>query len=156
MGEIDTWMGLALEEARAAAAAGEVPVGAVVVRDGVVLASAHNRTEELADPSAHAEVLALRTAGGKAGNWRLEGTTLVVTLEPCPMCVGAIILARVDRLVYGARDPRCGACGSAIALPPPGIAPHLREVRSGARATECAELLRGFFRALREGVNDRA
>lgn len=146
---IDSWMAAALEEARAAAAAGEVPVGAVVAGPQGILARAHNRTEELADPAGHAEILALREAARCRGDWRLDGVTLVVTLEPCPMCLGAILLARVERLVYGATDPRFGACGSALELPPPAVAPHLREIRRGVRAAECGELLRGFFRQRR-------
>ena len=142
-------MVLALEEARAAAAAGEVPVGAIVLRDGIVLGSGRNTTEAADDPSGHAEVNALREAGRMQGDWRLEGTTLVVTLEPCAMCVGAIALARVERIIYGARDPRLGACGSALDLVSTAIAPHLRRVESGVREEECADLLREFFQALR-------
>jgi tRNA(adenine34) deaminase len=142
-------MGLALEEARAAAAAGEVPVGAILLRDGDVLGKGRNTTEDADDPSGHAEINALREAARIEGDWRLEGTTLVVTLEPCTMCIGAIALARVERLVYGARDPRLGACGSILDLTSAGIAPHLREVVGGIREMECGDLLRDFFRALR-------
>lgn len=150
MSDIDTWMDLALEEARLAASEGEVPVGAVVVCDGAVIARAHNLTEQADDPTAHAEVLALREAARCRGDWRLDGCTLVVTLEPCPMCVGALILARIDRLVYGARDPRYGACGSALQLPATALTPHLREVRHSHRADECSDVLRDFFRRLRQ------
>jgi tRNA(adenine34) deaminase len=142
-------MDLAIEEARAAAAVGEVPVGAVVLRDGVVLGKGRNTTEEADDPSGHAEVNALRAAGRAQGDWRLEGTTLVVTLEPCAMCIGAIALARVERLIYGAGDPRLGACGSVLDLTGTAIAPHLLDVEGGVREAECGELLREFFRALR-------
>ena len=142
-------MDLAIEEARAAASAGEVPVGAIVLRDGVVLGKGRNTTEATDDPSGHAEVNALRAAAQVDGDWRLEGTTLVVTLEPCTMCVGAIALARVEHLIYGARDPRLGACGSIHDLTGSGIAPHLREVRGGVRETECREILQEFFRSLR-------
>ncbi len=147
---VERWMAAALEQARAAAGEGEVPVGAVVVREGRIVARAHNRTEGLADPAAHAEILALREAARAAGDWRLEGTSLVVTLEPCPMCLGAIILARVDRLVFGAADPRYGACGSAVDLTDPALAPHLREIRRGVCAQECGRLLRDFFQQRRD------
>lgn len=144
-------MDLALEEAHAAAAAGEVPVGAVLVRDGEVLGRGHNTTEADADPTAHAEVNALRAAARRVGDWRLEETTLVVTLEPCPMCAGALALARVARLVFGAPDPRLGAFGSVVDLSGRQASPHLLEVRGGVRAEECGELLQGFFRSLRDG-----
>lgn len=147
--QFDVWMDAAVEEAQAAARRGEVPVGAVVILDGEIVARAGNRTEADADPAAHAEIIALRQAGNAAGDWRLEGATLVVTLEPCRMCIGAIANARVERLVYGARDPRLGACGSSVALPAPEHAPHLREVRHAIRP-ECGDLLRDFFRARRE------
>lgn len=150
MSDVDTWMDLALQEARAAADQGEVPVGAVLIRHGEVLARAHNLTEQAVDPTAHAEMLALRAAAETLGDWRLDDTTLVVTLEPCPMCVGAIVLARVERLVYGARDPRYGACGSALELPPTALTPHLREIRHAHRADECGAVLQDFFRGLRQ------
>lgn len=145
----DAWMDLALAEARSAAAEGEVPVGAVLILDGEVVGRGHNRTEQLDDPAAHAEILALREAGAALGDWRLERSTLVVTLEPCPMCIGAIQLARVERLVYGAADPRMGACGSAVDLRTEPVAHHLIETVSGVREEECGEVLREFFRALR-------
>lgn len=149
LNEHDEWMLLALAEARAAEAEGEVPVGAIVVHEGRVVGRGHNRTEQLDDPAAHAEILALRQAGAALGDWRLEGATLVVTLEPCPMCVGAIIWARICTLVYGAADPRYGACGSAVDLTAPSLAPHLIERVPGVREHECGELLREFFRGLR-------
>ncbi len=148
--DIDAWMRLAIVQANEAEEEGEVPVGAVVLRGGELIAVGHNRTEQLDDPSAHAEILALREAGRIAGDWRLDGSTLVVTLEPCSMCLGAIILARVECLVYGARDPRLGACGSAIQLPDPALAPHLREVHHATHDDECGEILRAFFRKLRD------
>lgn len=150
MNRHEEWMELALAEARAAEDEGEVPVGAIVVFDGRVVGRGHNRTEQLDDPSAHAEILALREAGATIGDWRLEGATLVATLEPCPMCVGAMILGRVARLVYGAADPRYGACGSALDLTGPQLAPHLLDTVSGVREHECGEMLRRFFRALRQ------
>ena len=149
MTDAESWMDLAIEEARAAASAGEVPVGAIVLRDGVVLGKGRNTTEDADDPSGHAEVNALRVAAQVDGDWRIEGTTLVVTLEPCTMCIGAIALARVEHLIYGARDPRLGACGSILDLTNAGIAPHLREVEGGIREAECREILQEFFRSLR-------
>ena len=148
--QLDSLMQQALAEARAAEQLDEVPVGAVVWHDGRVIGRGHNLTESRDDPCAHAEVLALRAAGETLGDWRLEGATLVVTLEPCPMCIGAIILARIERLVYGAADPRYGACGSRVDLATPELAPHLLQIEAGCRADECGELLRGFFRKLRQ------
>jgi len=147
--DAESWMDLAIAEARTAAAIGEVPVGAIVLRDGIVLGKGHNTTEEADDPSGHAEVNALRAAAQVDGDWRLEGTTLVVTLEPCTMCIGAIALARVEHLIYGARDPRLGACGSILDLTDARVAPHLREVEGGVREAECKKVLQEFFRALR-------
>ena len=140
----------AIEQARAARVAGEVPVGAVIVRDGEVIAAAHNTTRSDADPTAHAEVLAMREAGRRTGDWRLEGCALIVTLEPCPMCMGAIILARIPLLVYGAPDPRYGACGSAIDLTVRALAPHLEDVRAGVEEATCGALLREFFQGRRQ------
>lgn len=149
MSDDATWMELALRQAREAAAAGEVPVGAVVVLEGEVIGRGHNTTEGDDDPSAHAEINALRRAGRQLGDWRLEETTLVVTLEPCAMCIGAIALARVARLVWGAPDPRLGACGSALDLTTMGITHHLRRVDGNVQAEACGELLREFFEGLR-------
>ncbi len=144
-----SWMAVALQEAKIAGAAGEVPVGAVVVLDGKIVGSGHNTTEDSDDPSGHAEINALRAAGKAFGDWRLEQSTLVVTLEPCAMCMGAIALARVERVVYGASDGRLGACGSAVNLFDPSIAPHLKSVEGGVMADECSAILKEFFRALR-------
>ncbi|WP_407320748.1 nucleoside deaminase [Isoptericola halotolerans] len=139
-------MGVALGEARQAAAADDVPVGAVVVGpDGRVLGSGRNRREETADPIAHAEVLALREAAAARGGWRLDGCTLVVTLEPCVMCAGALVAARVDRLVLGAWDPKAGATGSVWDMVRDQRALHEVEVVAGVRADECAGVLRAFF-----------
>ncbi len=149
--QLDAWMQLAVEQAEEAAADGEVPVGAIVVAQGEVVGRGRNRTEALDDPSAHAEIVALREAGQATGDWRLEEATMVVTLEPCPMCIGAIIQARVSRLVYGAADPRYGACGSALALPPIELTPHLLEIRHATHAETCGRLLRDFFQRLRAG-----
>lgn len=143
------WMGRALELAGRAEAAGEVPVGAVVVRDGEVLGEGWNRPIGDTDPTAHAEIVALRAAAGSAGNYRLPGSTLYVTLEPCPMCVGAMVHARVARLVFGASDPRTGAAGGAMDLVSHPSHNHRIQVTGGVLAARCAEHLRAFFRARR-------
>ena len=149
-GQYDALMGEALAQARAAGAAGDVPVGAVVARDGRVVAAAHNRRIIDADPTAHAELLAIRAAAAAVGDWRLTGCELVVTLEPCCMCAGAIVLARLDRLVYGAADPKAGAVETLYRLCDDERLNHRVEVVSGVRAEECAELLSSFFRAQRD------
>lgn len=138
-------MGIALEEARRAAEVGEVPVGAVVVVGGEVVARAHNHREADHDPSAHAELLAVREACAAAGTWRLPDATVVVTLEPCPMCAGAMVQARVARVVFGAPDPKAGACGSLYHLGADPRLPHEFDVVHGVRAEECGALLRDFF-----------
>jgi tRNA(adenine34) deaminase len=143
--DLDAAMGLALDEAAAAAAHGDVPVGAVVLRDGEVLATRHNERERTGDPTAHAELLALRDAATIVGSWRLDGTTLVVTLEPCPMCAGALVAARVDRVVFGAADPKAGACGSLYNLCVDPRLNHEVDVVPGVRAAEAAALLTAFF-----------
>jgi tRNA(adenine34) deaminase len=141
----DEAMLLALEEAAAAAEAGDVPVGAVVLSGGEVVARRHNERERLGDPTAHAEVLALQDAARYAGGWRLTGATVVVTLEPCPMCAGALVAARVDRLVYGAADLKAGACGSLYNLVADPRLNHEVEITAGLRAPESAEMLERFF-----------
>ncbi len=143
------FMALALDEARAAAARGEVPVGAVVVRDGFVLASAGNRTLELSDPSAHAEMLALRQACRDAGSERLPGADVYVTLEPCPMCAAAISFARIRRLYFAAGDPKGGAVEHGVRLYASPTCHHAPDVYSGIGEIEAADLLSGFFRARR-------
>jgi tRNA(adenine34) deaminase len=142
-------MGLALEEAERCLATGDVPVGAVLVRGDEVLASAGNARERLGDPTAHAEVLALRAAAFRIGSWRLDGCALYVTLEPCAMCAGALVLARVDRLVFGAPDPKAGFAGSLGDLVRDPRLNHRLDVVSGIRAEEAGELLREFFAARR-------
>ena len=144
-------MRLALAEAQAAAEAGEVPVGAIVVRDGVVVARTANRTVRDQDPTAHAEALALRAAGQVAGQWRLDGHTLYVTLEPCAMCAGALVLARVDRVVFGAWDPKAGMAGSVGDILRHPRLNHRPEVLGGVLAEESTALLRVFF-ARRRGA----
>ncbi|HKH04238.1 MAG TPA: nucleoside deaminase [Acidimicrobiales bacterium] len=145
-------MGLALEEAAEALAHDDVPVGAVVLRDGVVVARRHNEREKTGDPTAHAEVLALRDAAAGEGSWRLADCTLVVTLEPCPMCAGAALAARVGRVVYGAADPKAGATGSLYNLCTDPRLNHEAEVRAGVRAAEASALLTTFFAARRGAV----
>jgi tRNA(adenine34) deaminase len=143
--DLDAAMGLALEEATAATAHGDVPVGAVVLRDGEVIAQRHNERERTGYPAAHAEMLALRDAAVVVGSWRLSGTTLVVTLEPCPMCAGALVAARVDQVAFGAADPKAGACGSLYNLCVDPRLNHEVEVVSGVRADESAAMLTAFF-----------
>ncbi|MGH2572351.1 MAG: tRNA adenosine(34) deaminase TadA [Actinomycetota bacterium] len=138
-------MALALEEARRCLGWGDVPIGAVVARGEEVLAAAGNQRERLQDPTAHAEVLALRQASRRVGSWRLSGCTMLVTLEPCAMCAGALVLARVDRLVYGAADPKAGFAGSLGDLVRDERLNHRLEVSWGVRAEEASALLTAFF-----------
>lgn len=147
------WMGRALVLAQQAADAGEVPVGAVLVRDGELLGSGWNAPVSTSDPSAHAELRALRAAAAHLGNYRLPGSTLYVTIEPCTMCFGALMHARVARLVYGAAEPRAGVCESQLRLPQARFYNHRIEVCAGVRAEEAAGLLRAFFAARRQSGN---
>ena len=142
-------MRLALAEAAAALEHDDVPIGAVVVREGEVLAAARNERELRGDPTAHAEVLALRAAAAEAGTWRLGGTTVYVTLEPCTMCAGALVLARVRHLVYGPQDPRAGAAYSLYNVVQDPRLNHTVEVTTGVLEEECAALLRSFFQGKR-------
>jgi tRNA(adenine34) deaminase len=144
-------MAAALGEARAATAEGEVPVGAVVLVGDAVVAARHNERERTGDPTAHAEMLALRDAATAVGGWRLTDATMVVTLEPCPMCAGALVAARVGRLVYGASDPRAGACGTLYNLCADPRLNHEIEVVPGVGAAACGELLSDFFAQRRGG-----
>jgi tRNA(adenine34) deaminase len=143
------WMRLALDEARRAAEHGDVPIGAVAVLVGQVIAQAHNRREIDGDPTAHAELLAIRAASRIIGHWRLENVTLYCTLEPCAMCAGAMVLARLPRLVFGTIDPKAGAGGSVIDLLHHPQLNHHVEVESGVLAEECAAAIRQFFAGLR-------
>jgi tRNA(adenine34) deaminase len=145
----ERFMREALREAERAGEAGEVPVGCVIVHEGRVTARAHNQREQLNDPTAHAEMLALTQAAAEAGDWRLEGATLYVTLEPCTMCAGAIVLARVKRLVFGAFDPKAGACGSLYEIVTDPRLNHRVEVTGGILAAPCGEILQAFFRGRR-------
>jgi tRNA(adenine34) deaminase len=144
---LDALMGTALDEARAALDHDDVPIGAVVARvaDGTIVARRHNEREHLGDPTAHAEVLALRDAAATVGSWRLGGHVLVVTLEPCPMCAGAALSARVDAIVFGAEDPKAGAAGSLYNLAADPRLNHEADLVTGIRATEGGRLLREFF-----------
>ena len=145
----EDWMGLALGEAERASGHGDVPVGALIVRGEEVLALAHNRREVDQDPLAHAELLAIRAAAARLGSWRLIGCTAVVTLEPCAMCAGALVASRVERLVFGAVDPKAGFCGSLGDLVRDQRLNHRLEVVAGVRSEECGAQLRRFFAGLR-------
>jgi tRNA(adenine34) deaminase len=145
----DYFMRLALREAEQALEHEDVPIGAVVVRAGEVIAAAHNERELRADPTAHAEILALREAARLAGSWRVLDAAVYVTLEPCAMCAGALVLARVARVVYGAPDPKAGACGSVLDVLCEPRLNHRPDVAGGLLAVECAELLSAFFASRR-------
>jgi tRNA(adenine34) deaminase len=147
--QYEQWMGAALVEAARAEALGDVPIGAVIVREGAVIAAGCNRRIVDRDPTAHAEMLAIRSAAAALGDWRLSGCTLVVTLEPCCMCAGAIVLARLDRLVYGAADPKAGAVDTLYRLCSDQRLNHRVEVAPGVRAAECGAMLTEFFRKQR-------
>jgi len=150
------YMRMALEEAQKAAAEGEIPVGAVVVKDGKVIASAHNRRENEHDPTAHAELLAMRQAAAQLGDWRLRGCTLYVTLEPCPMCAGAMVMSRLGNCVFGTGDPEAGCCGSVYDLPAdPALHGRTRWQQDRAAEAACRELLRAFFRKKRDPETDK-
>jgi tRNA(adenine34) deaminase len=144
------FMGLAIEEARLALGHDDVPVGAVVVSEGVVIGAGHNEREHLQDPTAHAEIVALRAAAAALGSWRVLESTLYVTLEPCAMCAGAIVLARVPRVVYGTTDPKAGAAGSVLDVLAEPRFNHRPEVAGGVLQAECAALLLEFFAARRD------
>jgi len=145
------FMEAALAEARAAASDGEVPVGAVIARDGRIIGRGRNRVETTQDSTAHAEILAIGAASQTVKSWRLDDATLYVTLEPCHMCAGAIVLARIPRLVYGARDPKAGACGSLSMVVQDMRLNHRAEVQPGILGEECGALLESFFRTKRRG-----
>ncbi len=143
------WMALALTEAEQAAVEDEVPIGAVIVRDGQILGSAHNQREQLRDPTAHAEMIAITQAAAALDSWRLEGCTLYVTLEPCPMCAGAIVQSRVKRVVYGAEDPKAGAVNSLYQLLQDARLNHRADVVAGVMAEGCGQILSRFFQQKR-------
>jgi len=146
----ERYMAEALRQAAAALDDDEVPVGAVIVQDGRVIGRAHNQRERLGDPTAHAEMIAITQAAESVGNWRLENCTMYVTLEPCPMCAGAVVLARLPRLVFGARDPKAGAVGSIYDIPRDPKLNHTVDVTGGVREQECGDILTEFFRRKRQ------
>ncbi|MGN0754640.1 MAG: tRNA adenosine(34) deaminase TadA [Aristaeellaceae bacterium] len=139
------YMHMALAEAQKAADEGEIPVGAVLVKEGEVIASAHNTREASHDPTAHAELLCLREGARRLGDWRLRGCTLYVTLEPCPMCAGAMVMSQLTRCVYGAADEKQGCCGSVYDLPGDAALSGVTSWQSGVMAEECGQLMRDFF-----------
>lgn len=149
-GEDTLWMERALALAELAAAAGEVPVGAVVIKDGEIIGQGHNRNLLDNDPTAHAEIVALRQAAARVGNHRLVGCTMIATIEPCSMCAGALIHARIARLVFGANDPKAGAAGSTIHIINHPSLNHRLEVTAGVLADRCSEILQNFFRKKRQ------
>ena len=149
-GEDAAWMELALEQAELAAAAAEVPVGALVIKNGEIIGQGHNRNLLDNDPTAHAEIVALRQAAARLGNYRLTGCTMVATIEPCSMCAGALIHARIARLVYGASDPKAGAAGSTVQVINHPSLNHRMEVTAGVLAGKCSEILQNFFRQKRQ------
>ena len=149
------FMQQALTLARAAPLIGEVPIAALLVRDGVVIAEAQNRRETQQDPTAHAELMVIQEGAQQTKSWRLTGTTLYVTLEPCAMCIGAVILARIPRLVFGAADPKAGACGSIMDVPSVPRLNHRVEVVGGLCAEESRKILQEFFRGLRRDLSGR-
>lgn len=148
--EHEKFMMAAIEEAGKAAAIGEVPIGAVVVRNGEIVGRGYNLRETQKDPTLHAEMIAIREASEKLGGWRLIGCTLYVTLEPCPMCAGAIVQSRIEQVVYGARDPKAGCAGTLMNLLEEPRFNHQVPVIEGVLAEECAQLLKDFFRGLRK------
>ncbi len=147
----ESYMEQALVEAKKAAERNEVPIGCVVVSRGAIIGRGHNLRESLADPAAHAEILALRQAAGVLGHWRVSPATCYVTCEPCPMCAGAMVNARVDRLVFGCREPKSGACGSLYNIAADRRLNHTMEVTGGVMEDQCLALLQDFFQALRVG-----
>jgi tRNA(adenine34) deaminase len=150
----ERYMRVALDAARVAEGNGDVPIGAVIVHEGRLIARAYNQREQLKDPTAHAEIIALTQAASALGLWRLHGGTIYVTLEPCPMCAGALVMARLDRLVYGCTDPKAGACGSLYDICRDGRLNHRLAVTTGVLAEECAALLQEFFQARRKTSGD--
>ncbi len=151
----EDFMSEALREAAVAESLGEVPVGAVAVKDGVIVARGHNLRERSQDPTSHAELIAIRKTAARLSSFRLEGVTVYVTLEPCPMCAGALVNARVDRVVWGCDDPKAGATRTLFAIGADPRLNHRFEMRSGVLADECAEMLRRFFARIRAGEKPR-
>ena len=148
-GSDDNYMRLAIEQAKIAEEHGDVPIGAVIIYENQIIGKAYNQREQLNDPTAHAEIIALTQAAAFLESWRLHGCTMYVTLEPCPMCAGALVLARVDRLVYGCNDPKAGACGSLYNIVQDERLNHRLEITPGILADECSKLLQVFFQQRR-------
>lgn len=144
------YMQEALEEAKKAADAGEVPVGAVIVKDGEIIGRGYNLTETLKDPTAHAEIIAIRQAAAYLGGWRLSGCAMFVTAEPCSMCAGAIVWARIDKLFIGTMEPKSGACGSVFNIPQEKKLNHYVEIETGIMQNECSCIMKDFFKQLRK------
>lgn len=144
------YMQAALEEARKAAALGEIPVGAVIVKDGEIIARGHNETETRKDPTAHAEMIAIRAAAKALGGWRLIGCRMFVTTEPCSMCAGAIVWSRIEKLYIGTMDPKSGACGSVFNIPQEKKLNHFTEIEIGLMQEECSRIMKDFFKQLRK------
>lgn len=151
----ERYMNYAIREAQRAMECGEVPVGCVIVHEGEIIAKAHNQRETLQDPTAHAEVIAITAAAARLGSWRLENTRMYVTLEPCPMCAGAIILSRIPEVYFGASDPKGGACGSLLNLLADERFNHQPTLEGGLMASQCGGLLTEFFRSIRDGSRAR-
>jgi tRNA(adenine34) deaminase len=151
----ERYMGYAIREATRAMEQGEVPVGCVIVHDGQIIGKGHNQRETLQDPTAHAEVVAITAAASSLGSWRLENTQMYVTLEPCPMCAGAIIMSRIPAVYFGAHDPKGGCCGSLMNLLDDDRFNHTPELQGGLMAEPCGELLKTFFREIRAGIRAR-
>ena len=145
----EQYMRIAIEQAKIAEENGDVPIGAVIVYKDQIIGKAYNQREQLQDPTAHAEIIALTQAAAALENWHLNGCTMYVTLEPCPMCAGALVLARIDRLVYGCADPKTGACGSLYNIVQDERLNHRIEVASGVLADECSQILQEFFKKRR-------
>ena len=152
----ERYMGVAIESAKIAEDNGDVPSGAVIVREGRIIAKAYNQREQLQDPTAHAEIIALTQAASAVENWHLEGCTIYVTLEPCCMCAGALVLSRMDRLVFGCSDPKAGACGSLYNIVTDERLNHRVEVTSGVLADQCSKQLQNFFQKKRRQNKARA
>ena len=144
------YMSLAMQEAKKALISREIPIGAIIVLHDSVIAAAHNQCENRSDPTAHAEILAIKKASAILGNWRLTGCSLYVTIEPCPMCAGAIVMSRISRVVYGSTDTKAGACESLFNITGCPALNHQPEMRSGVLAEECSEIIKCFFRARRK------
>ena len=140
----------ALKEAKKAAAMGEIPIGAVIVKDGEIIGRGHNETETGCDPTAHAEIVAIRQAAKRLGGWKLPGCSMYVTIEPCSMCAGAIVWSRIEKLYIGSMDPKAGACGSVFNIPQEKKLNHFVEIETGVMQAECSGIIRDFFKQLRK------